>query len=226
MSDLFFEQYLVGCRPKTGKLFLGDSSLYIYNLEMEIQPLIKHMKRLTSFSDEAIRDLSGRATEKKLRRRQYLLQEGDICKYYHFVRKGCLRMYLADEKGSEHILQFAVEGWWIADIGSFHSERPSRLNIDALEASEVIRISKPDLISLYEQHPAFDRYFRVLTENAFISMQDRVLQNISSTAEERYLVFLDRYPDLSNRISQVQIASYIGVTPEFLSAIRKQLMKK
>ncbi len=163
---------------------------------------------------------------RKLRRRQYLLQEGDWCRHYHFVLDGCLRMYFVDEKGNEHILQFATANWWIADIGSFHSEKPSRLNIDALEASEVLRIQKKDLLHLYEKYPKFDRYFRVLTENAFVKMQDRVLQNISSSAEERYRSFLENYPNLSNRISQVQIASYIGVTPEFLSKIRKQLMKR
>lgn len=178
------------------------------------------------FNEVELQALEARISQKKVRRRQYLLQEGDVCRYYDFVVEGCLRMYRLDEKGTEHVLQFAVEDGWIGDIGSFHTEQPSRLFIDALEASTVLRISKQDLIYLYVHHPKFDRYFRVLVENAFVKMQGRVLQNISSTAEERYLSFLAHYPNLSNRIPQIQIASFIGVTPEFLSKIRKDLMNR
>lgn len=168
--------------------------------------------------------MRAKATVRKIRRRQYLLQEGDICRHYNFVLNGCLRMYLVDEKGTEHVLQFAIEGGWIADIGSLHADQPSHFCIDALEPTEVLRIAKEDLIDLYINHPAFDRYFRVLTENAFVGMQQRVMQNISSTAEARYLHFLEKYSHLFNRIPLVQIASFIGVTPEFLSKIRRNLM--
>jgi CRP/FNR family transcriptional regulator, anaerobic regulatory protein len=189
-----------------------------------IKPLIQHIETIIPLDEEARRALSEKVTSKKIRRRQYLLQEGDICRHYNFVLKGCLRMYLVDGKGTEHVLQFAIENGWIADIGSLHLDQPSRFNIDALEPAEVLRIAKEDLIELYVKHPAFDRYFRVLTENAFIGMQHRVLQNISTTAEERYLLFLEKYPHLFNRIPLVQIASFIGVTPEFLSKIRRNLM--
>ena len=134
-------------------------------------------------------------------------------------------MYMIDEKGKEHNLQFAVENWWIGDIGSFHSEEPSKLFIEAMENSIVLQIRKEDQLRLFVEHPKFNRIFRVFTENALVSFQNRVLQNISSTAEERYLDFMDRYPNIFNRISNVQIASYLGVTPEFLSTIRKKLAK-
>lgn len=198
----------------------------VQNSEMmtDIQPLIQHIEKIIPLDEEAQRALSDKATIKKIRRRQYLLQEGDICRHYNFVLNGCLRMYLVDGKGGEHVLQFATENGWIADIGSLHLDQPSRFNIDALEPAEVLRISKEELIGLYVKHPAFDRYFRVLTENAFVGMQHRVLQNISTTAEERYLLFLEKYPHLFNRIPLVQIASFIGVTPEFLSKIRRNLM--
>ncbi|WP_239530659.1 Crp/Fnr family transcriptional regulator [Muriicola jejuensis] len=163
--------------------------------------------------------------EKRVRRRQYLLQEGDVCTHNTFVVEGCFRMFLVDEKGKEHNLQFAVENWWIGDIGSFHSEEPSRLYIEALEHSVVIQIKKEDQLRLFVDFPKFNRIFRVFTENALVSAQRRILQNISSTAEERYLDFLKRHPDFFNRISNVQIASYLGVTPEFLSTIRKRLAK-
>ena len=133
---------------------------------------------------------------------------------------------MVDKVGTEHNLQFATEGWWIANIGSFHAQEPSSLNIDALEETEVFQISHAYLIDLYTNIPKFDRIFRVLVENAYVDSQKRVLQNISSTAEERYLAFQKKYPQLINRLPQTQIASYIGVTPEFLSKIRKNLVSK
>ena len=137
--------------------------------------------------------------------------------------EGCFRMYFVDEKGKEHNLQFAIENWWIGDISSFYKETPSQLYIEAMENSIVLQIKREVQYRLFVDHSKFNRIFRVFTENALVSFQNRVLQNISSTAEERYLHFMDRYPTLFNRISNVQIASYLDVTPEFLSTIRKKL---
>ena len=134
-------------------------------------------------------------------------------------------MYMIDNNGKAHNLQFAIENWWIGDIGSFQSGKPSKLYIEALENSIVLQIKKEDQLKLFVDFPKFNRIFRVFTENALVTTQQRVLQNISSTAEERYLNFLERYPYFFNRISNVQIASYLGVTPEFLSTIRKKLVK-
>jgi CRP-like cAMP-binding protein len=159
------------------------------------------------------------------RKRQYVLQAGDVCTQFNFVVRGCLRTYNVDKKGNLHILQFGTENNWINDLGSFHGMKPSTLNIDALEDTVVLQISLDDLISLYKQSPVFDRIFRVLIENGYIHLQERLLQNISSTAEERYEAFLERYPHLINRISQVQIAAFMGVTPEFLSRLRNQRTK-
>lgn len=163
--------------------------------------------------------------ERRVKRRQFILHEGDVCRHNTFVIEGCFRMYMADERGREHNLQFAVENWWIGDIGSFHSEEPSKLFIVALENSIVLQIKKEDQLRLFVDCPKFNHIFRVFTENALVSAQRRILHNISSTAEERYLDFLNRHPYFFNRISNVQIASYLGVTPEFLSTIRKKLVK-
>lgn len=149
-----------------------------------------------------------------------MLQEGDVCTQFNFVVRGCLRTYKIDEKGNTHVLQFAPENNWINDLGSFHGVRPSALNIDALEDTVVLQISRDDLVSLYKEAPKFDRIFRVLIEKGFVRLQERLLQNISSTAEERYQSFLELYPHLTNRLSQVQIAAFLGVTPEFLSRLR------
>ena len=135
-------------------------------------------------------------------------------------------MYGVDGKGGEHNIQFAAENDWISDIGSFHSEKPSRLYIEAVEPSVVFQLAKADLIFLYRNHPKFNLIFRVIIENKFVDMQDRFLQTISSTAEERYLTFLEQYPNLSQRLPGTQIASYLGITPEFLSKIRQSIAKK
>lgn len=193
---------------------------------MSIQPLIEHFKNYLPLEDIEINELSARATFKRIKRRQLILNEGDVCNCYTFVVEGCFKMYKVDNQGKEHNLQFAIENNWIADLGSFYSEQPSELYIEAVENSQVIQIKKEDMLYFFTNFHKFDRNFRVLVENAFIQMQRRVLQNISSTAEERYLDFLEKHPNLFNRISNVQIASYIGVTPEFLSKIRKEITSK
>lgn len=172
---------------------------------------------------EEINALKSVLKERTIKRRQFILQESDVCTQNTFVVEGCFRMYYSDDQGKEHNLQFAIENWWIGDIGSFHSGEPSKLFIEAIENSIILQIKKEDQLNLFEQYPKFNRIFRVLAENAIVSLQYRILHNISSTAEERYLDFVERYPHFFNRISNVQIASYLGVSPEFLSAIRKKL---
>lgn len=134
-------------------------------------------------------------------------------------------MYKVDEAAKEHNLHFGIENQWITDIGSFHTEQPSQLYIEAIEPSRIFQISKPDLIYLYEHSIKFNRIFRVIVENEFVLLQNRLLQTISTSAEQRYLAFIELYPNLFNRISNVQVASYLGITPEFLSSIRKKLSK-
>lgn len=190
---------------------------------MATQPLINYFENHLPLNEEEKSAVEEYFKERRVKRRQFILQEGDICKHNTFIVEGCFRMYMVDEKGKEHNLQFAVENWWIGDIGSFHSEKPSRLYIEAIENSIILQCKKEDQLKLFVDYPKFNRIFRVLAENAMVSLQNRILQNISSTAEDRYLDFVERYPNFFNRISNVQIASYLGVTPEFLSAIRKKI---
>ena len=192
---------------------------------MTPKPLIYYFENILPLNEEEKSIVEEAFKERRVKRRQFILQEGDICKHHTFVVEGCFRMYMVDEKGKEHNLQFAIENWWIADIGSFYSEEPSRLYIEALENSIVLQLRKEDQTKLFDDNPTFNRIFRVLTEKALVSAQRRILQNISSTAEERYLDFLKRCPHFFNRISNVQIASYLGVTPEFLSTIRNKIAK-
>ncbi len=134
-------------------------------------------------------------------------------------------MYKTDDRGNTHIIQFAAENWWMIDIGSFHKRKPSQLNIDALEDTMVLQISYDNLIALYTQATRFDRIFRVLIENSYVTLQNRLLQTISSTAEERFNSFMEMYPHLSSRLPQTQIASFLGITPEFLSRLRNRRAK-
>ena len=134
-------------------------------------------------------------------------------------------MYKIDDKGNMHILQFTAENRWLTDLGSFYGNKVSKLNVDAIEDTMVLQISYDNLIALYKQAPKFDRIFRVMIENSFIALQERLLQNISSTAEERYLSFMQLYSHLSNRLPQTQIAAFLGISPEFLSRIRNNSTK-
>ncbi|MDG1331350.1 MAG: Crp/Fnr family transcriptional regulator [Crocinitomicaceae bacterium] len=191
---------------------------------METKNLIEYFNQLLPLNKEESAIVETVFKERRVKRRQLILQEGDVCKHNTFVVEGCFKMYMVDPNGKEHNLQFAIENWWIGDIGSFHTEQPSKLYIEAIENSIILQVSKEDQLKLFVEYPKFNRIFRVMTENALVSAQRRILQNISSTAEERYVDFMERYPHFFNRISNVQIASYLGVTPEFLSTIRKRLV--
>ncbi len=191
-----------------------------------MHPLIEHFETYLPLNEEERRLVEARATLRKIKRRQMILQEGFVCNHYSFVVEGCFRMYGLDNKGTEYNLQFAAENDWIADIGSFHSGKPSQLFIEAIEPSVIWQIKKKDLYFLYLSIPKLDRIFKVIIENKYVELQNRVLQNISSTAQQRYLNFLEQYPTLSLRLPNVQIASYLGITPEFLSKIRKDLSER
>jgi CRP/FNR family transcriptional regulator, anaerobic regulatory protein len=190
-----------------------------------IESLLDFFDRILPLDKEEKELVQAKFSPRLFRKRQYVLQEGNPCTHFYFVVRGCLRMYKIDEQGNTHILQFAAENSWINDLGSFHSLNPSTLNIDAIEDTVVLQISRDDLVTIYLQAPKFNRIFRVLLENGFVRLQQRLLQNISSSAEERYQSFLELYPYLVNRLSQVQVASYLGITPEFLSRMRNKRSK-
>lgn len=158
---------------------------------------------------------------KKIRKRQYILQEGDVCKYIAFVEKGMLRSYTIDEKGNEHIMQFAFEGWWISDQYSFLTGEPAVYTIDALEDSELLLLSKSAEEQLLQKVPKFERYFRLLLQNSLIATQRRLISSLSQTAEERYHQLIAGCPTIPQRVPQHMMASFLGITPETLSRIRK-----
>lgn len=184
------------------------------------------IKDRVSITEEELNFCKTLFIPKKLRKRQYLLQEGDVCKYTSFVEKGLLRTFTVDEKGNEHILQFSTEGWWISDLYSFLTDEPSLYNIEALEDCELLRITKPSWEILLEKIPVFERYFRILIQNSLIATQRRLMGTMSETAEEKYLKLINNFPGCIQRVPQHMIASYLGITRETLSRIRKQLASK
>ncbi|MBZ4189238.1 Crp/Fnr family transcriptional regulator [Niabella beijingensis] len=188
--------------------------------------LIQHIRALVPLA-EAEEDLIIAAfQQKRLKRRQFFVQEGDPCRYLGFVTKGVLRSYFTSEKGQEHIIQFAIEGWWLNDNESFLFNTPSQFNIEALEDTTLLQIDRPALEALYRDVPQLERFFRILYQRSFIMLQKRVIATISQTAEQRYLEFADRYPEIVHRVPQYQLAAYLGMTAEFLSKIRHGIAVK
>jgi len=165
-------------------------------------------------------------TPKKLRRKQYLLQEGDVCKSICLVEKGALRAYVLDETGDEHITGFALEGWTFGDLYSFINAEPATWNIDALEDCELVLISKPAHDELLQKMPKYETYIRILMTDAYMALQRRTTYMISLPLEEQYLAFTQMYPTLFQRVPQHMLASFMGLSPETLSRVRSRISNR
>ena len=185
--------------------------------------LYQHITNKVSLTEEEWKTITTFFVPKKVRKKQYLLQAGDVSEYMIFVNKGCLRSYTVDEKGDEHIVQFAIEGWWIGDMNSFLTGEPAAFNIDALEDTEVLLLDLNSQEQIFDLVNKFERYMRLLLQSNYIAMHRRVVSTISTTAEDKYLRMVKQYPDLIQRVPQHMIASYLGLKPETLSRIRKKL---
>lgn len=188
--------------------------------------LKKHITKRVHLTDEEFDACTKFFFLKRLKKHQFLLNEGDVCKYIGYVNSGCLREYTIDSKGTEHIIQFAIEDWWVSDLNSFLSGLPATLNIDTMEDSEVLLLEKSARENLFEEVPQMEKFFRLLLEANYVATHKRVADSLSASAEERYLKFIKTYPKLFEKIPQNQIASYLGITPQSLSRIRKELSVK
>lgn len=163
-------------------------------------------------------------TWKKVKKKEFILREGSICLFEAFIIKGCVKSYFTNEQGNETIINFATENWRIGDLASFTSNKASYMNFEALEDTELFIIERNQKEILFQKIPAFERMFRLLVQRALVELQQRYFFATSKTAKERYLWFIDKYPSLMNRLPQYQIAHYLGITPEFLSKIRAELV--
>ena len=152
---------------------------------------------------------------------QFLLKPGTVVKHEYFVVKGCLKAYYQDAKGNRHIIQFAIENWWIGDFDAFLNQIPSKLYIEAIEDAELLSIQYDNLQKIYNEAPIFNRYFRILTTKAFIAQQKRILSTLEKNTKDRYIEFCTSYPKIELRVANYDIANYLGVTPENLSRVRK-----
>ncbi|AMP97112.1 Crp/Fnr family transcriptional regulator [Pedobacter cryoconitis] len=183
--------------------------------------LINHvLKRINLSKDEQIH-FTSLFTFRKILPRQYLLQQGEICKYEFFIVEGFLRSFFVDKLGNDQTLNFAFEDWWISDSKSFLQSLPSEINIVAHEPTFVMQIEKGILAQLYLDFPIFDRFWRLLNQNFNLSQSERVLNAISMNGAERYQALIVKYPKIESRLAQKHIASYLGITPVFLSMIRR-----
>ncbi|WP_229689093.1 Crp/Fnr family transcriptional regulator [Puia dinghuensis] len=186
----------------------------------------KYTRRYVKLTDEELARIESVCTYKKLRKQQYLLQEGDVWKLHAFIVRGCLRTYSIDEQGKEHIVGFGVNNWWVGDRESLKSGKPSKFNIDAVIKSEVILIRDRDFTRLLKEIPAFNEMISTILDRSFMAAQQRILSFISHCAEERYLAFLEVYPGFAACIPKNMIASFLGITRETLSRVRKSAASK
>lgn len=163
---------------------------------------------------------------KPVAKKELLLREGQICHHLYYVTSGALRAYCIDKAGKEATIMFAVADWWVTDMYCFLNRRPAMMYVEAIEDSLVFQLGREQMEDLLREVPKFERFFRLLMQNAYTREQLRVIENLSLSAEERYDSFLRKYPHIANMVTQKQIASYLGVTPEFLSAVRKRKAEK
>ncbi|WP_100614702.1 Crp/Fnr family transcriptional regulator [Confluentibacter citreus] len=191
---------------------------------MKIEPLLKYINKYVSLTQEETDFLVSKVIYRKYLKGQYLAQQGDVCKYSCFVISGCTKTFYMDEEGQEHIMMFSIEDWWTSDMSSFINQTPADFNIQFLENTELIMFPYDVIEDLYLQIPKLERFFRQIIEKAFIASQKRLVRNLSMTAKDRYIYFRDQYPQIEQRIPQYMVASYLGITKEFLSKIKSQLL--
>ena len=188
--------------------------------------IIQNISKLISLTSEEEQLFLSKTETRQYKAKTIILNAGQVCKEGYFVNAGLLRSFNINDNIVEHVMSFACEGWWISDMYSLLSQKPSNLFIEVLENAEVVILSKENQEQLYHEIPKLERFFRILTENSLVANQERLMDNLSLTAEERFEKFCRKYPTLIQKVSQKQIASYIGVTPEFFSKMKARMLKK
>ncbi len=193
---------------------------------IEVSLILENINKFTTLSPEEEHLFLSNTEIQQYKAKTIVLNAGEVCKHSYFVNSGLLRSFTINDNIVEHILSFACEGWWIGDMYSLISQKPGTLFIEVLEDAEVVLLSKENQEKLYLEIPKLERFFRILTENSLVANQERLMDNLSLSAEERFDKFCKKYPTLIQKVSQKQIAAYIGVTPEFLSKMKARMLKK
>lgn len=188
--------------------------------------ILANVSKCISLREDDIAVFTALLSPRTIPKKTMLLREGEICQFEGYIQQGCVRIYYLDENGFEVTLNFAVEDWWISDIASFHYHQPSSLYMETLEDCEIYFLNPDSKEKLLQTLPQFERVFRMLVQRRLAVLQNRLIHTISKPATERYLEFINLYPTISQRVPQYYIASYLGVSPEFVSTIRKRLTEK
>ena len=186
---------------------------------------IKYLHRYVNLTDDEEKLVQASLKKRTYLKGQYILQAGDICRYQTYIVSGSVRTFCLDNKGNEHVVSFGIENWWVGDLDSFSDQTPAEFNIQCLDQTEVIQISYDKLQELYQRVPKMERFFRLIIQRAYASLQKRIVRSYSLSAKDRYLHFCEEYPEMMQRVPQYMIASYLGITKEFLSNIRGQITK-
>ncbi len=188
--------------------------------------LFENIGRYVFLQDDEKERITAVFEEQQIKRRQFLDQPGFVCNYRNYVVHGTFRSYYLDREGKEHTVQIAMDDWFVSDFYSYITQTPATLFVEALEDSTILRTTYDTIEPLCKEIHALSEYFRITTERAFAYSRKRALSNLSLNAEERFLELHERYPEMVRRVPQKVIASYLGMTPEFLSKIRKKISAK
>ena len=192
-------------------------------MESPVEKINAYIQRCIQPTEEERAFHNSLLTYKRFEKKTVLLQEGEICDFEAYIIKGCVRSYFINENGFEITLSFAVEDWWVSELASFHEGKPARLYIETLEPTEMLMLSRENKELLLNTYPKFERMYRLMLQRSLSVVYDRLLSTLSKPAQERYLEFLERYPQIPQRVAQHYIASYLGVSAEFLSKIRSRM---
>ncbi|WP_299522978.1 Crp/Fnr family transcriptional regulator [Winogradskyella sp.] len=185
---------------------------------------LNYISNYIKLNKDELELLNSKVNERTYLKNQYIVQQGDVCKSANFIISGCTKTFYMDEEGQEHIVMFSIEDWWTSDLGSFITQTPADFNVQCLEPTTLVQFTYEHLEELYTQIPQIERLFRKIIERAFVASQKRIIRNFSLDAKERYKVFRSKYPEIDQRVPQYMIASYLGITKEFLSKIKSKLI--
>lgn len=190
---------------------------------MNTELILSNICKYISLNDEEKEHILHLLKEEHLTKNKFILRQGELCNYINFVNTGLLRAYYLNPEGKDSTVMFAVPDWWITDMHCFLNGLPAMVNIQVVEAGSILKLSRENLDKLYDDIPKFNKFFRILMQNAYCREQLRIIQNLSLPAKERYDRFIKNYPQIANKVTLKQTASYLGITPEFLSSIRGKM---